>query len=69
MSLFLKDRDNTIKLFSNSFFELEEHSDEGESVALLTGKGNFNVKPLADSEAEESEEDSSDTNNKKKQHR
>jgi len=62
VSLYLKDKDNTIKLFSNSFFKLEELSDEGENVALLTGKGNFNVKPIEDTEAEEG---SSNTNNEK----
>ena len=62
VSLYLKDRDNSVKLFSNSFFKLEDISDEGESVSLLTGKGNFNVKPILDSEGEE---DSSDTKNKK----
>ena len=49
VSLYLKDRDNSVKLFSNSFFKLEDISDEGESVSLLTGKGNFNVKPILDS--------------------
>jgi len=63
VSLYLKDKDNTIKLFSNSFFKLEELSDEGENVALLTGKGNFNVKPIEDTEAEEG---SSNTNDEKK---
>jgi hypothetical protein len=46
ITLYLKNRDNTVKLFSNSFFKLDDLAAEENSVALLTGKGNFNVKPL-----------------------
>jgi len=50
VSLYLKGNNNTIKLFSNSFFKLEEVTNDGENVALLAGKGNFNVKPISDTE-------------------
>ena len=46
VSLYLKDGEDKVKLFSNSFFELDDSSDEGNSVALLIGRLNFSVKPL-----------------------
>ena len=49
VTLYLKDGDNTVKLFSHSFFKLDDLSEEANSVALLTGKGNFSVKVLAES--------------------
>ena len=49
VTLYLKDGDNTVKLFSHSFFKLDDLSEEENSVALLTGKGNFSVKVLAES--------------------
>ncbi|MBC8258940.1 MAG: FecR domain-containing protein [SAR324 cluster bacterium] len=48
ISLYLKNRDNTVKLFSHSFFKLDDISAEQNNMALLTGKGNFSVKPLAE---------------------
>ena len=48
VTLYLKDGDNTVKLFSHSFFKLDDLSEEENSVALLTGKGNFSVKVLAE---------------------
>ena len=47
VTLYLKNKDNTIKLFSNSFFKLDNLAAEENSVALLTGKSNFSVKPLS----------------------
>ena len=47
ITLYLKNKDNTIKLFSNSFFKLDNLAAEENSVALLTGKSNFSVKPLS----------------------
>ena len=45
LTLYLKNKDNTIKLFSNSFFKLDNLAAEENSVALLTGKSNFqNIK-------------------------
>ena len=58
VSLYLRDGKDTVKLFSNSFFKLDDSSDNGNSVALLIGRLNFSVKPL--SEAAEDEEDSVD---------
>jgi len=55
VSLYLKNRDHTVKLFSHSFFKLDELSEEANSVALLTGKGNFSVKPLPESSGDEKE--------------
>ena len=46
VTLYLKDRDNTVKLFSHSFFKLDDILEQENNVALLTGKGNFSVKPL-----------------------
>ena len=46
VSVYLKNRDHTVKLFSHSFFKLDELSEEANSMALLTGKSNFSVKPL-----------------------
>ena len=58
VSLYLKDGDDTVKLFSHSFFILEDISDEGNSVVLLIGKFNFSIKPLPESSgAEEAERD------------
>ena len=45
ISLYLKNKENTVRLFSNSFFKLENLSSDENSVALLTGKSNFSVKP------------------------
>ena len=60
ITLYLKNRDNTVKLFSNSFFKLDDLAAEENSVALLTGKGNFNVKPLPKtSDAENAEAENS----------
>ena len=56
ITLFLKNRGNTIKLFANSFFKLDALAVEGNSVALLTGKGNFSVKPLPQASVTESAE-------------
>jgi len=58
VSLYLRDGKDTVKLFSNSFFKLDDSSDKGNSVALLIGRLNFSVKPL--SEDAEDDEDSVD---------
>ena len=58
VSLYLRDGEDTVKLFSNSFFKLDESSGEGNSVALLIGKLNFSVKPLP--KTAETEVDSAD---------
>ena len=58
VSLYLRDGKDTVKLFSNSFFKLDDSSDKGNSVALLIGKLNFSVKPLSETAGDE--EDSSD---------
>ena len=63
ISLYLKDGEDTVKLYSNSFFKLDDSSDEGNSVALLIGRLDFSVKPLTDSSAVE--EDSADNFEKK----
>jgi hypothetical protein len=55
VSVYLKNRDNTVKLFSHSFFKLDDVSEEENSVALLTGKSNFSVKPLPESSGDEKE--------------
>ena len=55
VSLYLKNRDNTVKLFSHSFFKLDDLSEEENNVALLTGKSNFSVKPLPESSGDEKE--------------
>ena len=55
VSVYLKNRDNTVKLFSHSFFKVDDVSEEGNSVALLTGKSNFSVKPLPKSSGDEKE--------------
>ena len=46
VSLYLRDGEDTVKLFSNSFFKLDESSVDGNSVALLIGRLDFSVKPL-----------------------
>ncbi len=66
VSLYLKNRDHTVKLFSHSFFKLDELSEEANSVALLTGKSNFSVKPLPESSGG-AEEVSENTEKKKVQ--
>ena len=38
-------------MFSNSFFKLDNLAAEENSVALLTGKSNFSVKPLPQASA------------------
>jgi len=63
VSLYLKDKDKTIELFSNSFFKLEELNNESENVSLLTGKGNFKVTPVVNTIEEK--EDSLGGKNKK----
>jgi len=55
VSLYLKDGEDKVKLFSNSFFELDDSSDEGNSVALLIGRLNFSVKPLPETAGAEEE--------------
>ena len=55
VSVYLKNRDNTVKLFSHSFFKLDDLSEEENNVALLTGKSNFSVKPLPESSGDEKE--------------
>ena len=64
VTLYLKDGDNTVKLFSHSFFKLDDLSEEANSVALLTGKGNFSVKVLAEPSGR-AEEVSENTEKKK----
>ena len=63
VSLYLKDGEDKVKLFSNSFFELDDSSDEGNSVALLIGRLNFSVKPLPETAG--AEEEVADTAEKK----
>ena len=46
VTLYLNDRDNMVKLFSHSFFKLDDISEQENNVALLTGKANFSVKPI-----------------------
>ena len=58
ISLYLRDGEDTVKLYSNSFFKLDDSSDEGNSVALLIGRLNFSVKPLPENAG--TEEDSAD---------
>jgi len=53
-----------VKLFSHSFFKLDDLSEEENSVALLTGKGNFSVKVLAEPSGR-AEEVSENTEKKK----
>ena len=64
VSLYLKNRDHTVKLFSHSFFKLDELSEEANSVALLTGKSNFSVKPLPESSGDEKEVNQNNENEK-----
>jgi hypothetical protein len=51
-----------VKLFSNSFFKLDDLAAEENSLALLTGKGNFSVKPLPQASATESAESANSEN-------
>jgi hypothetical protein len=61
VSLYLRDGKDTVKLFSNSFFKLDDSSDNGNSVALLIGRLNFSVKPLSETAGnEESSVDNSE---------
>ncbi len=53
VSLYLRDGEDTVKLFPNSFFKLDDSSGEGNSVALLIGRLDFSVKPLKSSSGEE----------------
>ena len=57
----LKQGAEIIELFSHAFFEVEEFSEEQRNVALLVGKGNFEVLPLSEQKksrlAEETESD------------
>ena len=46
VTLYLNDRDHMVKLFSHSFFKLDDISEQENNVALFTGKANFSVKPL-----------------------
>jgi hypothetical protein len=62
ITLYLKNKDNTVKLFSNSFFKLDDLAAEENSLALLTGKGNFSVKPLPQASATESAESANSEN-------
>ena len=62
ITLYLKNKDNTVKLFSNSFFKLDDLAAEENSLALLTGKGNFSVKPLPQATATESAESANSEN-------
>ena len=55
VSLYLKDGEDKVKLYSNSFFQLDDSSDEGNSVALLIGRLNFSVKPLPETAGAEEE--------------
>jgi len=64
VSVYLKNRDNTVKLFSHSFFKLDDVSEEVNSVALLTGKSNFSVKPLPESSGDEKEVNQNNENKK-----
>ncbi len=62
ITLYLKNKDNTVKLFSNSFFKLDDLAAEENSLALLTGKGNFSVKPIPQASATESTESANSEN-------
>jgi len=62
ITLYLKNKDNTVKLFSNSFFKLDDLAAEENSLALLTGKGNFSVKPIPQASATESAESANSEN-------
>ena len=62
ISLYLRDGEDTVKLYSNSFFKLDDSSDDGNSVALLIGRLNFSVKPLSENAG--AEEDSEDKDEK-----
>ena len=55
ISLYLRDGEDTVKLYSNSFFKLDDSSGEGNSVALLIGRLNFSVKPLQENAGAEEE--------------
>ena len=55
VSLYLKDGEDKVKLYSNSFFQLDDSSEVGNSVALLIGRLNFNVKPLPETAGAEDE--------------
>ncbi len=46
VTLYLNNRDNMVKLFSHSFFKLDDISEQENNVVLFTGKANFSVKPL-----------------------
>ncbi len=48
VTLYLRDGEDTVKLYSNSFFRLDDSSSEGNSVALMIGKLNFSVKPISE---------------------
>ena len=63
VSLYLRNGEDKVKLYSNSFFKLDDSSVEGNSVALLIGRLNFSVKPLPESEGFKDE--SVDKNEKK----
>ena len=53
VSLYLRDGEDTVKLYSNSFFQMDDSSEDGNSVALLIGRLNFSVKPLPKNIADE----------------
>ena len=55
VSLYLKDGEDKVKLYSNSFFKLDDSSDDGNSVALLIGRLEFSVKPLPETAGAEEE--------------
>ena len=63
ISLYLRDGEDTVKLYSNSFFKLDDSSNEGNSVALLIGNLSFSVKPLP--EIAGAKEETADTAEKK----
>ena len=66
ISLYLRDGEDTVKLYSNSFFKLDDSSNEGNSVALLIGRLNFSVKPLPEKAgAEEEVEDDAEKKTEK----
>ena len=56
VTLYLNDRDNMVKLFSHSFFKLDDISEQENNVALFTGKANFSVKPIPGSSGAEKDE-------------
>jgi len=64
VTLYLNDRDNMVKLFSHSFFKLDDISEQENNVALLTGKANFSVKPIPGSSGVGEDESKTGKNDK-----